>query len=69
MPTVTETKKVSDMTVGELKSLIRETVMEIVDPDFGLEFTPEVEEELRQSLKSKERIPVEKVAKEFGLKW
>ncbi len=69
MPTVKEDKKITDMTVGELKTLIRDTVLELLDPDYGLELRPEVEEELRESLKSKERIPVEKVAEELGLKW
>ena len=69
MPTTMHGKKVSDITVDELRELIRETIYEIFDPDYGLELRPEVEEELRQSLKSKERIPVEKVAEELGLKW
>lgn len=69
MPTVKEDKKITDMTAGELKALIRDTVFELLDPDYGLELRPEVEEELRESLKSKERIPVEKVAEELGLKW
>ena len=69
MSTVTEAKKVGDMTAGELKSLIKETVMEILDPDYALELRPDVEEELRESIRSKERIPVEKVAEEMGLKW
>lgn len=62
-------KKVSDMTVKELKKLIRDTILEVVDPDYGLELRPEVEEELRESMKSKERIPVEDVVRELGLKW
>ncbi len=69
MPAVKEDKKITDMTVGELKSLIRDTVLELLDPDFGLELRPEVEEELKASLQSKERIPVEKVAEKLGLKW
>ncbi len=62
-------KKVSSMTVKELKILIRDTVLEIIDPDYGLELRPGVEKELQESMKSKERIPVEDVAKELGLKW
>lgn len=71
MPAVAEDKRVSDMTVGELKALIRDTIYELIDPDYGLglELRPEVEEALRESLESKERIPVEKVAEELGLKW
>lgn len=62
-------KKVSDMTVRELKRLIKDTVLEVIDPDYGLELRPEVEKELQESMKSKERIPVKDVAKELGLKW
>ena len=38
-------KKVSDMTVKELKTLIKDTVQELIDPDYGLELRPEVEAE------------------------
>lgn len=71
MPTVKEDKKITDMTVGELKTLIRDTVLELLDPDYGLELRPEVEEELRESLKQKERgegIPFEEAKKKLGLK-
>ena len=69
MPSVKEEKKVSDMTIGELKTLIKDSIQELIDPDYGLELRPEIEEELWKSLESKERIPVEKVAEELGLKW
>ncbi|MBI5678705.1 MAG: hypothetical protein HZC52_09535 [Planctomycetes bacterium] len=65
----TTDKKVSNMTVKELIKLIKDTVLEVIDPDYGLELRPEVEKELQESMKSKERIPVEDVAKELGLKW
>jgi hypothetical protein len=71
MPRVKEDKKITDMTVGELKVLIRDTVLELLDPDYGLELRPEVEEELRESLKQKERgegISLEKAKKQLGLK-
>ncbi|MGB9700130.1 MAG: hypothetical protein ACPL5I_12185 [Thermodesulfobacteriota bacterium] len=69
MSTVSENKKLSEITVGELKSLIKDTINELIDPDYGLELRPEIEEALRISLESKERIPVEKVAEEMGLRW
>ena len=69
MPITAEGKKVSNMTVEELKALIREIIAEVIDPDYGLELRPEFEEALKRSLKSKEKIPVEKVAKKLGLKW
>ena len=62
-------EKVADMTEKGLKKLIKDSVLEVVDPDYGLELRPEVEKELQESMKSKERIPVEDVAKELGLKW
>ncbi|GBD98200.1 hypothetical protein BMS3Abin07_00208 [bacterium BMS3Abin07] len=69
MPTVKEDMKVSDLTVNELRNLIRNTIYEILDPDYDLELRPEVIEELKESMKSKERIPAERVAKELGLDW
>ena len=62
-------KKVGDMTVGELKTLMRNVVREAIDPDCGLELRPDVEKELIESSQSKERIPVEEVAENLGLKW
>lgn len=70
MPTVTEDKKVSDMTIGELKALIRDAINELIDPDYGLELRPEIEESLKESIKQKERgegIPLEEVKKKLGL--
>lgn len=69
MPSVRESKKVSDMTVEELKTLIRDVIYELIDPDYGLELKPEVEESLRESLKQKERgegIPLEEVKRQLG---
>ena len=48
-------KKVGDMTIRELKKLIKDTVLEVIDPDYGLELRPEVEKELRKSKKKKEK--------------
>ena len=49
----TPNKKISDMTVKELKKIIKDTVLEVIDPDYGLELRPEVEKELRESMKRK----------------
>lgn len=68
-PEAIDKKKVGDMTVGELKTLIRNVVREAIDPDYGLELRPDVEKELIESLQAKERIPVEEVAEKLGLKW
>ena len=69
MSTAMGDKKVSDLTAGELKSLIRETIYELIDPDYGLVLKSDVEEALKKSIESKEKIHVEKVADELGLKW
>ena len=64
----TPNKKISDMTVKELKKLIKDTVLEVIDPDYGLELRPEVEKELLESKKKKEKgLPLETVVKELGL--
>ncbi len=71
MSTGVKDKKVSDMTVKELKTLIKDTVQEVIDPDYGLELRPEVEESLRESMKQKERgagVSLEEVKKRLGLK-
>ena len=65
---ITPNKKISDMTVRELKKLIKDTVLEVIDPDYGLELRPEVEKELLESKKKKKKgIPLETVVKELGL--
>ena len=64
-----KTRKVGDMSVNELKDIIKETLYEIIDPDHELQISPEVKKELGESLKSKERIPIDKVAEKLGLEW
>jgi len=63
---------VIDLTTEELKKLIRDAVDEkfeelFFDPDSGLELREEVEQRLRTSLSSKERIAFEEVKKRIGL--
>jgi ABC-type glutathione transport system ATPase component len=70
MDTVFKDKKVGDMTIGELQDIIRKTLNEFLDPDYGLELRPEVEEDLKESMRQKERgegIPLEEVKKQLGL--
>lgn len=70
MTTVAEEKKVSDMTIKELKDIIRDTIAEILDPDYGLELRPEIEESLRESIKEKERgegMPLEEMKGKLGI--
>ena len=64
--------KVADLTIDELKKLIREAVDEqfkeiLFDPDNGLELKDEMEQRLRASLASKKRIPLEKVKERLGI--
>jgi len=64
--------KVIDLTIDEMKKLIREAVDEkfkeiLFDPDNGLELRDEVEQRLKASLASKKRIPFEEVKKRLGL--
>jgi ATP-dependent Zn protease len=68
-PVISEDKKVSDMTAKELKELIKDTVYELTDADYGLTVRDDVEEELKESLLSTERIPVERIAEALALKW
>ena len=64
--------KVTDLTIDELKKLIREVVDEkfkeiLFDPDNGLELRDEVEQRLKVSLASKERISLEEVKERLRL--
>ena len=70
--------QVKDLTTDELKTLIRETVLEILeeflpDPDEGKEIRPEVKHQLIDSLKQTQAgergIPAAEVAKKLGLSW
>lgn len=66
--------KVSDLSVEELKDLIKQTVQETIDdmlgdPDEGLEFREEFVAQLKKSLESDEKmIPLEEAVKKIGLK-
>ena len=70
MPTTIEDKKITELTVSDLKSLIRDVLSDLIDPDYGLELRQEVEKELRESMKQKERgegLPLQEVKKRLGL--
>ncbi len=73
MTTPAAQKSVADLTVGELKELIRETVMEaiselLIDPDEGLELREEFVAEMVRRLASDEpMIPAEEVFRRNGL--
>ncbi len=63
-------KKVEDLTVEELKELIKETICEIIDSDYGLELREEVINTLRESMIESEQskgIPIEKVKKKLNI--
>ena len=61
------TRKVSDMTAGELRVLIHQCVMEIIDPDYGLELREDVKEQLHESVQKSDAIPLSQVRKDFGM--
>jgi len=69
--------KVGDLSVAELKDLIKQTVQETIseildDPDAGLEFKPEFVREVQESLSyvkhGGKTIPLKQFAREHGLK-
>ena len=71
-------QKVSDLTTDELRSIIREAVLETLsdlleDPDEGLELREEFAAELEASIKAVEAgqptIPAEEFARKHGLSW
>ena len=71
-----DTTRVADMTVEQLREIIRETVFEALghlveylpDPDEGLEFKPEFAESLRAYLRDRpEGRPAEEVWRDLGL--
>jgi hypothetical protein len=66
--------RVGDLTVDELKALVRETMFDMLEEiafrriEDGLEFSDEVASELREYMaKRPEGEPAEKVMKELGL--
>ena len=64
-------KKVADITLGELKELIRQVILETVDPDYGLELRNETVQALQESFQEKERgegIPLEEAKNRLGLR-
>lgn len=70
--------QIKDLTIDELKTVIRQTVVETLDeylddPDEGLELREEVKLRLAQSLNKTQAgergIPAEEVAKKLGLNW
>ena len=69
------TDRIADMTVDEFRSLIQETVWEVLlafadeaDPDEGKEFRPEVAERLRAFLKERpEGRPLEDIERQMGV--
>jgi hypothetical protein len=69
---------VADLTVEELKELIRETVSQTIvemlgDPDKGMELRQDVKERLGRSLATVQAggktIPAHQVAARLGLEW
>lgn len=68
--------KVADLTVDQLKTLIRETVAETLaemlrDPDEGLALRQDFVVQLQESLSEREDdlVPAQEVAERLGLEW
>ncbi|MBA4417062.1 MAG: hypothetical protein C0392_04000 [Syntrophus sp. (in: bacteria)] len=55
MTTTTKAKRIGDMTVDELQSIIRDTMHEFIDPDYGLLLRPDIEKELKESRKQRKK--------------
>ena len=70
MSATIEDKKITDLTASDLKTLIRDVFSELIDPDYGLELRPEMDKELREAMKQKEKgegLPLQEVKKRLGL--
>lgn len=68
---IAEDKKVADITLRELKELIREVILETIDPDYLLELQDGVLKALRESFEQKNRgegVSLEEVKNKLGLK-
>ena len=66
--------KLSDLTLEELKELVKGTVDDrlrelLGDPDLGMEVGEAIRARLKQSLASSARITGEEVAEKLGLRW
>jgi len=68
---IASNKRVVDITISELKELIREVVLELIDPDYGLELQDGVVEALRESFKQKDKeegVSLQEAKSKLGLK-
>ena len=71
--------KVSDLSIDELKNIIREVVEQtitdlIVDPDEGLELCQDIQISLKESMESirsgeKSTVSVQQVAENLDIEW
>lgn len=71
-------KTLSELTVDELRDLIREVVSQtieelFIDPDVGLQLHEAMREALQKSIREvhagAETLPAEAVARQLGLEW
>jgi len=68
------TMKLSDLTLEELKALVKGIVDDrlrelLGDPDLGMEMGEAIRARLKESLASSARLTGEDVAEELGLRW
>lgn len=69
---MTAEAKVIDLTVSELRFLIRQTVSEAMldpDPDIGLELHPDFIADLMQPDPIEGYIAIEELAKKYDFRW
>ena len=65
-------QRVADLTVAELRFIIKETVRETLretDPDAGLELNKEVVAVLSEVIDPADCISIEQLAKKYDFKW
>ena len=65
-------QRVADLTVAELRFIIKETVRETLretDPDAGLELSEEAKVLLSEIIESADCISIEQLAKKYDFKW
>jgi hypothetical protein len=70
MHTTIKSKKIGDMTADELRSIIRDTMHEFIDPDYGLILQTTIEKELKESKKERKQgsgISLDAAKKRLGL--
>ncbi|KJR43801.1 hypothetical protein MCHI_000291 [Candidatus Magnetoovum chiemensis] len=70
MAYITDNTKISELTVGDIKEIIRNTIDEELDDDYGLELNPDFVESIKKSIQDKKdgRVyTIEQVKEHLGI--